>query len=206
MSKFQPIPVFVKQGQIDQILNEWDERKNFFQEIVDRYKILNLTSPLHENDLVEMMNYPKEFIVKKITKANEFNLGGMKLDASKAFDLLEKPVGSVEFIEFIEASKRKEVPEKWFYRHAYFFVILDGLVEIKPDEIEKINNQQTVFLKCQKDKDIYDLLSTICNSINDLNKLQGVDHFPEKLFTKLLDINPNTGITSIKDEFLTIYN
>lgn len=206
MQEFQPIPVFVKQNEIDRVVQQWDERKDYFQSIVNRYKTLNIGAPMLENDLGHLMNTPKEFIVNKITQGTEFNLGGLKLDGEKAFDLLEKPAGTIEFIEFIETSKRKDSTEKWFYRHAYFFVVVDGLVEIKPEEFEKIKTQNTVFLSSQKDKDIYDLLSTICDSINSLNRLQGVDHFPEKLFTELLDINHNTGIATIKDNFLKIYS
>ena len=206
MQEFQPIPVFVKQSNIDETIRQWDERKDYFQSIVNRYKALNILAPLLENDLVNMMNTPKEFIVNKITQGTDFNLGGLKLDAEKVFELVEKPAGSIEFIEFIEASKKQNSTEKWFYRHAYFFIVVDGLVEIKPEEIEKIKTQNTVFLSSQKDKDIYDLLASICSEINNLNKLQKINNIQDTLFRELIEINSNTGLTSIKDNFLTFYN
>ncbi len=206
MSEFQPIPVFKNEGQINQTLIQWDDKRDYFQAIVNQYKKLNIEAPLLQNDLVEMTNKPKDFLVKKITKGNGFSLGNIKLEADKAFDLLEKPDGSLEFIDFIEASKKQSNSEKWFFRHAYFFIITDGLVEIDPKELEKINTQNTVFLTSQKEKDIYDLLVSLCESINSLNKIQHINHVEEHIFTNLIEINPNTSFASIKDNFLKFYN
>lgn len=206
MPEFQPITLFVNQGEIDLALRQWDERKDYFQSIVNKYKLLNIAAPLLENDLVEMMNAPKEFLVKKITEGNKLNIGGMKLEADKAFDLIEKPTGCIEFINTIENAKKHDSAIKYYYRHAYFFVIVDGLVEIKPEELEKITTQNTVFLRSQKEKDIYDLLSSLCESINALNKVQKINHIQDTLFRDLINVNPSTGHTSINESFLKIYN
>lgn len=206
MKEFQPIPVFVKESEINQELSQWDERRSYFQSIVNKYKALNIETPLLENDLVEMMNKPKEFLVKKFTKGNGVDFGGIKLEADKAFDLLEKPPGCIEFVEFIENSKLSDSPVKWYYRHAFFFNIVDGLIEIKPAEFEKVKKQYTVYLKSQKDKDIYDLLGSLCDSINSLNKIQHINHLDEHIFKNLIEINPKTSFASIKDSFLNFYN
>lgn len=206
MPEFQPIPVFIKQSEIDHALQQWEERKDYFQSIINKYKLLNIEAPLLENDLGHLMNTPKEFIVNKITQGTEFNLGGLKLDGEKAFDLLEKPSGCIDFVNTIENAKKHDSSIKWFYRHAYFFVILDGLVEIKPEEFEKIKTQNTVFLRSQKEKDIYELLSNLCESINALNKLQTIHHIDDALFKQLIQTNSNTGEVSIRENFLNIYN
>lgn len=206
MQEFQPIPVFVKQNEIDRVVQQWDERKDYFQSIVNRYKTLNIGAPMLENDLGHLMNTPKEFIVNKITQGTEFNLGGLKLDGEKAFDLLEKPSGCIDFVNTIENAKKHDSSIKWFYRHAYFFVIVDGLVEIKPEEFEKIKTQNTVFLRSQKEKDIYELLSNLCESINALNELQTIHHIDDALFKQLIQTNSITGEVSIRENFLNIYN
>lgn len=206
MSKFEPIAIFVKQSEMDAQLSQFNERKDYFQAIVNRYNQSELAEPLEVNDLYDLLNAPKLFILKKVTKGVDFNLGGIKLDDEKAFDLLEKPKGAVELVDYIEASKTATNSRKFFYRHANLFVIVDGLVELDPAELERIKTSFTVYLKTQKEKDIFDLLTSLCESINKLNELERLHHIDEKLFRDLIINNPNTETVSVRPDFLTIYN
>lgn len=205
MTDFQPIAVFVKQSEMNTQLSQIDERKEYLQVIVDMYNQADISEPLQENDLFDLVNTPKDFLIKKITKDIEFNLGGLKLDAEKVFALLEKPKGTIELLEYIETSKSANDRTKFLYRHASQFVLIDGTVELSPTALESIEQSFTVYVKDQKEKDFFDLLTSICKSINDLKNIKRIYNIDEALFRDLIALDRHTETVSVNLNSLNFY-
>lgn len=204
MAKFTPIPVFVDQSSIDNQVILYEERKSFFQTLADMYGNIENIEPLLENDLPALVNNPKQFFLNKL-KCNELSLGGLKIEDSKAFDMVEKPTGVLELIGYIEDSKKQQSANKYFSRHAALFAVNDGVVDIATKELERLNSQHTIFLNTQEEKDVYDLLMSVADKINILQETKRIWNIEDKFFTEIFKVERSTDKVSLNYDSLRLF-
>ncbi len=86
-------------------INLISKGENFINDTIDAYHNLGLPRLSHL-DFPRLMTKPKELIFEKVT-GGELSVGGVKLKADKAFDLLEFPIGVEPFLEGIQNGFRE---------------------------------------------------------------------------------------------------
>ncbi|MGV0931572.1 hypothetical protein ACTS95_14835 [Empedobacter brevis] len=69
-----------------------------YQPLIDQYHTLNI-STLTTEDLDDFFNSPKSFFVTLLTKDEPLTLGGVKLQAEKVYEFMERPAGLDAFVE-----------------------------------------------------------------------------------------------------------
>jgi hypothetical protein len=79
-----------------------------YQPLIDQYHTLNI-SVLTTEDLESFFNNPKSFFVTLLTKDEPLTLGGVKLQAEKVYEFMERPTGLDAFVEKLTNYKNDAV-------------------------------------------------------------------------------------------------
>lgn len=207
MSDFKRIPLYVDENKIDSFINPQYERLSYFQTIVDNYNSLELGTPLAPNDLTALINQPRNFIAKAIIKEGSVSIEGLKLDLDKVFDIIEKPIGTMEFIgKIIADNNTKELMLN--QRNVGYFEVENGNeVVIKKSYSEEIAERCTVFLSNEKELKAYEVLTALAENINELKKLKSRGQIEDIFFSDFLISNENgNGIVEVNPYFLKNIN
>ncbi|TRX37875.1 hypothetical protein FNW52_02960 [Flavobacterium sp. ZT3R18] len=171
MANFERVLLGRNEQQIRNELRMFEPRKEYFQKLVDKYAELGLKS-LQENDLIELLENPKSFITKQITADEILNIGGLRLNSEKLFDLIEKPAGTDEFINKIISDKQhRSTIEDYHFYLGYFIVGNENKIEVKPEIIERITENCSLYIETQNQLDGYNKVNELVQIINDLNQL-----------------------------------
>lgn len=181
MKPFEKKLIATNTRQIEAELNNLENRKKYFQDYLTKYDLLGL-KPLESKDLGALFANPKAFITERITQGESLMFGGLKMNPEKVFDLIEKPTGTNELIEEIEADKTNENLKYQYISLINNFVISDNEIKVCPIISETITNKFSLFLENENQQEALDILDLICEKLSRLNELHKVGNIKETDF------------------------
>ncbi|WP_394758162.1 hypothetical protein [Flavobacterium sp.] len=155
---------------IDSAIQEYETHKNYFQDCVN--KVLALGVTMQENDLLLLFDNPKAYITDKLTAGETMQVGGLKLNKEKLFDLIEKPVGTNELIERIELDKQKQDFNQFTIWKANRFTITANLVSLNTESIEQIEKSFSLYITTQNQQTGLNKITELVQLINEINQLE----------------------------------
>ena len=167
---FEKVLLSKNQGAIESEIFKLQFPKNQFQSIVDRLQTVGIIAS--GNDLEALINNPKTYVTDKITAGEEMKVGGLTLNKEKLFDLIEKPIGTTEIIKDIERGNNEETTREGLYWLAGKFTVLEGIVTITPEELERINTSHSLFITSENQSQAFAKLNELKDVINQLNGLE----------------------------------
>ena len=167
---FEKVLLSKNQGAIESEVFKLQFPKNQFQSIVDRLQTVGIIAS--GNDLEALINNPKAYVTDKITAGEEMKVGGLTLNKEKLFDLIEKPIGTTEIIKDIERGNNEETTREGLYWLAGKFTVLEGIVTITPEELERINTSHSLFITSENQSQAFAKLNELKDVINQLNGLE----------------------------------
>jgi hypothetical protein len=171
------------EGAIAGELHQLEAKKQYFQNYVN--KVIALGIIVNENDLIIMFENPKEYIVDKLTAGENMQVGGLKLNKEKLFDLIEKPAGTNEIIQSIE----KDLMDRGIREHNIWsvknFNVNANKVVVNPEYLENVNTRFSLFIENENQNKAYEKLQTIALLVNEINQLDGLTF---KLSDELSDL------------------
>lgn len=158
----------------NRIISELSDRaKKVYQPLIDQYHTLNI-SILTTVDLDVFFNSPKSFFVTLLTKDEPLTLGGVKLQAEKVYEFMERPTGLDAFVEKlinykIEAQNKSSNRE--FLGNLEYYEIVDNKLQITENYKDEIEDLTTYYAKTENQLNAYNLITDIISKIEDFNKL-----------------------------------
>lgn len=168
---FKKILIEKNDGAINSELHQLQPKKKYFQNYVN--KVIDMGISLEENDLSLMFENPKAYITEKITAGENMQVGNLKLNKEKLFDLIEKPAGTTQLIESIEKDLQDKGAREFNIWHVECFKIIKNLVVVSPEHLDHINTRFSLFIENENQKQAFEKLQGITKLINEINQLDG---------------------------------
>lgn len=176
---------FDEQNYLDQI-SKIEENAGQFQTTIDKINALNLDITFEPGDLVPLFADPTDFFTKKMV-TDPMTVNGLNLDSKKVFDLLETPPELKAIIAQIEQSKPMYLQS---------FVIQENTVIIKPEYLENLKLQYSIFLTNENQRIVYNNLNQIMECLEGIKKVYS-NFRPVFLFERYLKTNAESTICKI---------
>ena len=172
MNNFKKEVIYFNQNNYDNIINEMTQKIEFLQDFVDRYNAFNLL-PLNGFELQELFTNPKELLIKKITRGEKLNIGGLKMNDEKLFELLEKPKGMIELVDdLIEFSKDRTKVS--FYKVGNYSIENNKII-LSEERLTAYKEANTTYLTSQNQKNAFAIIENIITSLNQLKTLTNIN-------------------------------
>lgn len=168
---FKKILIDKNDGALNSELHHLQAKKEYFQNYVN--KVIAIGISLEENDLALMFENPKAYITEKLTASQNTQVGNLKLNKEKLFDLLEKPAGINELIQSIEKDLQDKGTREFHIWHVGCFKIIENLVVVTSEHLDHINTRFSLFIENENQKQAYEKLQGITKLINEINQLDG---------------------------------
>lgn len=169
--EFTKILIQKNEGAISGAIAGLQTQKAYFQNYIN--KLIETGIHPKEEDLKLLFENPKEYITSRLIERENPTFEGFRVQKDKLFELMEKPVGTVEIINAIEKDlQTSNIREFHIWRVNHFFIV-NNLVELKPHFIEEIENMHSIFLTNENQKNIYNNLLNIAELLNEINNLGG---------------------------------
>lgn len=169
-----PVKIGQDTREYNRVISELTDRaKKVYQPLIDQYHTLNI-STLTTEDLDVFFNNPKSFFVTLLTKDEPLTLGGVKLQAEKVYEFMERPTGLDAFVEKlinykIEAQNKSSNRE--FLGNLEYYEIVDNKLQITENYKDEIEDLTTYYAKTENQLNAYNLITDIISKIEDFNKL-----------------------------------
>lgn len=168
---FEKILIEKNEGAINGEIQQLQAKKEYFQSYVN--KVLALGISLEENDLALMFENPKAYITEKLTAGENMQVGNLKLNKEKLFDLIEKPAGTNAFIQSIEKDLQDKGTREFHIWNVGCFKIIENLVVVNPEHLDHINTRFSLFIESENQKTAFEKLQEITKLVNEINQLEG---------------------------------
>lgn len=177
MGQFEKVLLSTEDHMISNELNQYSLPEIYFKECLKSYSELGL-KPLEGKDLNALIENPKAFIIQQITHGESLNIGGLKMNPEKLFEIIEKPPGTEQFIEKLLKDKQDKWIREGNHWHVDCFIIGDdNQIEICPKLKASITERHSVFLECENQKEALEILDVIADNINKLFELKTSNEF-----------------------------
>lgn len=188
--EFTKVLLAKNQSGIDSEILQNQTHQNYFQECVNDVLALGVT--MQENDLLRFFENPKAYITDKLTAGENMQVGGLKLNKEKLFDLIEKPTGTNELIEKIELDKQKQYFNQFTILTANRFKIIENIVSLNSEFMERIETMYSLYIETENQQNGYNKVIQLVNLINEINEIAtykiGIETDLGEILTT---INPN---------------
>ncbi|WP_395078122.1 hypothetical protein [Flavobacterium sp.] len=167
--EFKKVLIFKDDSQIDREIRQLETHRKFFQKIVDN--VQNLSIEVQGNEIVELFENPKAFTTDKLTKGEKMQVGGLKLNKEKLFDLIEKPDGLQEVIAEILLANNDGSPLHWHLKHLNSFFVENGIVVTNPEYLQDLEREYSIFATTENQVKGFEKLTQIAKLVNEVNVL-----------------------------------
>lgn len=166
--KFKNEPIFFDENKKNQLMQPHETSIAYFQNIVDEYNNLNIGVKLKEKDLEPLIENPKKFIAERIVKEENLNFGGLKLKFETLYEMIEKPIGTDEFITQINNDKNDRY-KLLNHKSTSFLEVKNGTkVMICQIQTSIFEEQSKVYLKTKSESEVFDSLNEMAKIYNKL--------------------------------------
>lgn len=199
MNDFTPIKVHFDDAEYNLKLSDFEGHCEYFQNILDKLKLINPNIEFESKDLTPLFNNTKPFLVSKFV-FEPTTINGLELSKDKVFDLLEcsKDLENIiSEINQLNTNTATYTNQKNLYSVTnHYFINGSGSVEIKDSFKTDLQKQYSIFVKTEQQKKCFDCITNIANAYNEFKK-----HFPhtrlDKVTEEYLDINFNNSSVKI---------
>lgn len=168
---FERILIEKNEGAINGEIQQLQAKIDYFQSYVD--KVLALGISLEENDLSLMFENPKAYITEKLTAGENMQVGNLKLNKEKLFDLIEKPVGTNTIIQSITKDLQDKAIREYNIWQVGCFKIIENMVVVTPEHLEHVNTRFSLFVESENQNQAFLKLQEITKLVNEINQLEG---------------------------------
>lgn len=190
--KFEKKLIYRNDPAINGEINQLETQKKYFQKLVD---VLTENSiEVQKDTLQKLIENPKDFIVLALTKGENLQVGNLKLNNNKLFDLMEVPQAIKSLIEQIEKDSTDSRIREFTHWKVSYFSIVDNCVEISKEHKENIETRHSIFIQNENQLEAFNILENVAKELNKLPKL-GLSSSLEDEYFKLnenkdLIVNP----------------
>jgi len=201
----EPIEISFDENNYNQNLAMYESRIEHFQNIINKIKAAVPNIVFRADDLTPLFINPLDFLASKII-TEPTTVGGIELDKVKVFELLsctDELKQIISEIEVLNSNQETQISQRFLDRHAkYYFINNADAVEIKQDTLASIKNQNTVYIKTEKQKSLYEAIKKIADAFNEINhsKLANTGNIQ----AEFLEFS-NNGNVSIKHQSILRY-
>jgi hypothetical protein len=172
MKKFEKVLLHKNEHQITNELGFYSPKQKYFQEYLDKYALLGL-KPLEAKDLNQLFENPKGFLTQQITHGESLNIGGLKMNPEKLFEIIEKPTGTDELINQIIKDKANQVVASQNHWFTDSFVIGENNnVEVCQKVHKFIQEKCSLYVENEKQAEAIELLGQISEKMSRINELK----------------------------------
>ncbi|WP_269686500.1 hypothetical protein [Flavobacterium lacustre] len=187
MKNFEKVLLHTNDAQIKNELGFYLPKQKYFQEYLNKYALLCL-KPLEAKDLNPLFDNPKAFLTQQITHGESLNIGGLKMNPEKLFEIIEKPVGTDELINQIitdKASQQIASQNHWFTDS--FVIGNNNNLEVCQKVKQHIHEKCSLYVENEKQTEAIKLLEEISEKMTRINELKTSGNItPDDLFETLL--------------------
>ncbi|QZL00103.1 hypothetical protein K5L04_10400 [Flavobacterium psychrophilum] len=169
--EFKKILISKNEGAISGELAQMKSHIDYFQGYINQVLALGLT--VEKNDLQLLFENPKVYLTGKITHGESMQVGGLKLNKEKLFELLEKPQGTNEFIEKISKDLQNQSIVQYHIFKVELFEINAERVVLKQIQLDHINKRFSLFIENETQQKAFNKLEQIAKLVNEINELDG---------------------------------
>lgn len=167
--EFKRVLIFKDDAQIDREIRQLETHKKYFKIVIDNVQSLGIE--VQGNEIVELFENPKAFTTDKLTKGQKMQIGELKLNKEKLFDLLEKPEGLQEVIQQITNSKKTESPEHWHLTYLNCFNVENGNIVTNPNYLSELEISYSIYAENENQLQGFEKLTQIAKLVNEVNVL-----------------------------------
>lgn len=158
----------------NRIISELSDRaKKIYQPLIDQYHTLNI-SILTTVDLDVFFNSPKSFFVTLLTKDEPLTLGGVKLQAEKVYEFMERPTGLDAFVEKL-INYKIDAQHKGF-KSEYLgdfepFEIVDNKLQLTADYKAEIVEMTNYYATTENQLKAFNLINEVISKLGEFNTI-----------------------------------
>lgn len=172
MPEFTKIKVSTDQHAFETSLAISEGRIEFYQNSINLIKNIIPEFVFESADLKTLFNNPKSYLVDKII-SEPTTIGGLELSKDKVFELLEDSDKLKNVVNYVDSLKKHNSTDLQTQRslQAYtddYEINENAEVFLKETAIENLENQFSIFVKNQRQKDSHDSLILIKNELEKL--------------------------------------
>lgn len=216
MSEFQKIKVSTNDEELQLQLAKFEGRIEFYQNVINSIKEIVPDFVFASDDLKLLFVNPKAFLVDRII-TEPTTIGGLELSKDKVFEILEDSARLKSVVDYVEQLKRNvkvkygssintpvgqfseqiHIHENERNLHVYtqyYEINPQDEVILKQSSIESLENQYSIFVQTQRQKDAHDSLLII------LQELKKLGNTYKRSYIKFIEEN----FVRNQDEFLGI--
>lgn len=180
MAEFEKIKIAVNEAEHQAMLSTYEGRIEFYQSTINQIKNIVPSFVFETSDLVPLFNDPKAYLVDKLIQ-EPLTIGGLELDKDKVFDLLDNSEQLKSVIAYINGFKQSTSPyqsERNLHIYSKDYEITKSEsdsyeVKLKDSAKNSLEDQYSIYLRTQKQKNAYDSISVI---ESELRKLAEINH------------------------------
>lgn len=159
--------------QYDAALSEWQRRLIPLQEALDAYTALGIATVPTVNELAELQESPRSFLLKMMSNRQPITLtGGIPVTPEKAYELMQKPAGAEEFVTLVQTLFPANVS---FYLSNRVAVeeceLVTGQLQIKQSTKDTLREQSRIYATTQAQVDEWGQLQIIAQALNTIRQL-----------------------------------
>ena len=170
----EPVKIGQDTREYNRVISELSDRaKKVYQPLIDQYHTLNI-STLTTEDLDVFFNNPKSFFVTLLTKDEPLTLGGVKLQAEKVYEFMERPTGLDAFVEKL-INYKIDAPKIGFNSeylgNLEYYEIIDNklqITEVYKDEIVEMTNY---YATTENQLKAFNLINEVINKLGEFNSI-----------------------------------
>ncbi|MGV0756783.1 hypothetical protein ACTS9E_14535 [Empedobacter brevis] len=155
------------------IIAQNDRILKVYQPLIDEYHALNI-STLETEDLDAFFYSPKSFFVTLLTKDEPLTLGGVKLQADKVYEFMERPAGLDAFVE--KLINYKIDAEKKGFKSEYLgnlepYELVNNKLQLTAEYKEETEYNTTYFAETETQLKAFNLINSIIENIEEFNTI-----------------------------------
>jgi len=187
MKNFEKVLLHTNEAQKNNELGFYLPKQKYFQEYVNKYALLDL-KPLEAKDLNPLFENPKAFLTQQLTHGESLNIGGLKMNPEKLFEIIEKPLGTDDLINQIITDKTKqEIASQNHWFTDSFVIGNDNNVEVCQKVKKQIHEKCSLYVENEKQHEAIEILGQISEKMSRINELKTSGNItPDDLFETLL--------------------
>jgi hypothetical protein len=184
-------PVYFNEETHKAILASFEFGKQILQKAIDAYMGIDGMSHLTNDEFKSLLLNPEKFISEVIIKKHDITFEGLSVKAEKVFELFDKPKGTNECLNAIKTlfndiesfKQSREFAVHNITVNTNDFVVHEGVISLKEEALAAAKESCSVYLKTDKQQQIFDHVIAIKDSFNRIKHLMG-DRLDSQKFIK----------------------
>jgi hypothetical protein len=136
-----------------------------YQNIIDQFQTMGLGQVLNIDELQELLDNPKAFVLSKMSNEKEHKFFGIVLKREKIFDMLEQPPAGFEVLEQAiknyHQARMNNISQYRGLLQPEYYDLHRGKVIISEEKKKRLKEQHSVYATTEKQQAIFKAASAI---------------------------------------------